>query len=832
MKRLVWIVTLVVGAAALLLPWWRNHAVLQDFYDYGLVMAAAGRIELGERPYVDFVTPIQTLQFLAAVLAEWIWGARYLSLTYLNAVFIALSFAGLSAMLLKRFGAVVALLAAGAIVMASSVQHTIIWYNAMGVTWLAIVLWLTPRLSSQPRGGLGLLAMICAALWVCGMTKLTYLIAALAFATTFTVRAAYFNGIPWPVARRRLWSFFAFGVIAPVATEIAFTGASLAQWLENVVVLPARFRTDMLGRIGTLGFYWHTPHDYYQPLHFTYAGAWGIALLLAVTGLLTAALWPERLGRGARFGFLLMLFAGAWISGAVLLATNMDIAYLSGAAWLVFAIGLVEIAPSVNSGRVGRALRLTVGVAAVSLLFPATVAAWRGTRALWGHAPLVRSALVSTNDLPARFSYIKGMKVFPTFHDSVRDYAVKQDALVASGIPLKAFLFVNATEWMVRAMPEARHAGLPLWIAGGTTISETDAWEMGRRFERDPDIRVIVSYAGWNYWYPGLQKSLDRSFRRSEVGPRVHVYLRRQPLEPVELAINTQSNVYAGDMTFYGDTPELRVATNGLFYLGSAGAHRIDLRRPLYRLSGEMVGELPPNADGRETDVTFRVRALEGDRLSDVIWEENIHIPAGERWVSRKFAVSTGGRAASLLLQTSGGAAGHFGWRHLQIDQSGPLADTKPCPMNSDLPALAMDSLERKTLFATETAAVGELNGFGAELRGDVKDGGPRLLSRGPIEIWFKLTTPAARVAGDFGLRPEAWDKAGARVTVICYKSGRFDVLYRKDLNPRTVPADRAAQHFEIGIPEGLAWVGLVVTPLEREHRDVGDAWWRNVRVW
>lgn len=82
----------VVVAIVLFAPWWRNHALLVDFYDYGLVMAAALRMTEGEYPYVDFLTPIQTLHFRLAVWAEAVFGPRYLSLTYANALFIGADF--------------------------------------------------------------------------------------------------------------------------------------------------------------------------------------------------------------------------------------------------------------------------------------------------------------------------------------------------------------------------------------------------------------------------------------------------------------------------------------------------------------------------------------------------------------------------------------------------------------------------------------------------------------------------------------------------------------------------------------------------------------------
>ncbi|HTO03259.1 MAG TPA: hypothetical protein VL069_06125, partial [Opitutus sp.] len=416
-QRIVLSLAAAASIVLLLLPWWRNHALLVDFFDYGLVMAAAGRMQLGESPYVDFVSPIQTLQFLGALAAERLGGARYLSLTYAGAAFMLASFVGLTALLWRTWGARCALLMALTIVVASAGQHTIIWYNAMGVIWLAIVVWITAQTRSDQRGELGRLALVWAALWLGGMTKLTFQAAALAFAITFTLRAAFANSLSWRRARLRILSFFGFGVIAPIATEMWVTGATLEQWITNVLILPARFRTDMLGQIVTGKFYLQTPHDYYYPLFFKFAGAWGVALLACTVIIIAASLRAQSpRTRAIDWAMLAVLGLGAWISSAVLLATNMDIAYLSAAVPLVLAIGLVR-AFSPSSAGVRRIwIRWIFGGAAVSLLVPAWLAAWAGTRALWGHEPLDRATMASADDLPVRFGYLRGMKILPTLH--------------------------------------------------------------------------------------------------------------------------------------------------------------------------------------------------------------------------------------------------------------------------------------------------------------------------------------------------------------------------------------------------------------------------------
>jgi hypothetical protein len=94
---------LVLASILALAPWWRNHRFLRDFYDYGLVMAGVGRIATGERPYVDFLTPIQTGTFLFNVWAEKLGDGTYQAMTQGAALLIILSVFVLAGILYRRF---------------------------------------------------------------------------------------------------------------------------------------------------------------------------------------------------------------------------------------------------------------------------------------------------------------------------------------------------------------------------------------------------------------------------------------------------------------------------------------------------------------------------------------------------------------------------------------------------------------------------------------------------------------------------------------------------------------------------------------------------------
>ena len=827
-----------VLAALLILPWWRNHTLLLDFFDYGLVMAAVGRMQLGESPYVDFISPIQTLQFFASSLGERVWGERYLSLTYTNAVFILGSFATLAALLWRSLGAALALVLAAGVVVSSAGQHTIVWYNAMGVVWLAVVVWLTARTHAGERSKLWPLALIWAALWLGGMTKLTFQAASLAFAITFTLRSASVQAIAWSTASWRIASFVGFGVVAPIATELVVTGATFEQWLNNVVVLPARFRTDMLGQITTLQFYLRTPHDYYHFLPFKFIGAWGVGLLLLTLGGIVRRMRAQSPQvRVIDWLMLAALGGGAWICSAVLLATNMDIAYVSAAVPLVLATGIALAYSSDDELARGRSwMRGTLGAAAFSLLIPAWFAAWVGTRALWGHERLDRAALVSADNLPGRFNYLRGMRILPTLHADLRTLDQTLDQLVADGLPPTEWHFTHAMEWLVRAVPEARRAGFPLWFARGTTYSDDDTWAMADALENTAGVRAIFSYEGWNYWSAGLKALLKERYTHRVAGHRIHVYQHRKPPEPIAFAVNTHSNLYLGQLSVAGGPVELDVLSNGLFHFGGRDPHRIDIGFGLYRLEGELVGELAQPNPEQAVAGRFQIFAREGDRLTDQLWDETIDLSAAKQPVLRPFSISPGGRAVTLMLDVLPDSPAKLGWRKLRTDHVGPGKPEFPWPLNRQLNRQPTDDAMRTLVFGARAGSVSELIAYGSVFKAESRDGDVQLFTSAPSELWIELIPPAIHVAGEFRVLESAWSdpalERGLRVSVIAYKAGRFDVRYQRELHPRDKIEDRKPQLFETWLPENSGWIGIVVTTMDGKAIDGEVLSWLPLRVW
>ena len=98
-----------------LLPWWRNHGYLRDLYDYGLVIAANGHLNLGERPYVDFTAPIQAGFLGLWWMFERVGGSTYAGLTLGGAALIVFAAVALPLMPARRWPCRAAVIAGTAV---------------------------------------------------------------------------------------------------------------------------------------------------------------------------------------------------------------------------------------------------------------------------------------------------------------------------------------------------------------------------------------------------------------------------------------------------------------------------------------------------------------------------------------------------------------------------------------------------------------------------------------------------------------------------------------------------------------------------------------------
>src|SRR6478736_141678 len=171
-NRILGLVLLVLVLGVALLPWWRNRGYLRSFYDYGVTMGGTGRLADGQKPYVDFIVPIQTGWFIFNRVAEKLAGGTFQAMTWSGAASIAIATFALGGLLLRRWPVGPAVIVTGAVVCATVCQHTIFWYNPWGVVLLALVAWGGAVAPVARREHAGWHALIATGLFLGGINKI------------------------------------------------------------------------------------------------------------------------------------------------------------------------------------------------------------------------------------------------------------------------------------------------------------------------------------------------------------------------------------------------------------------------------------------------------------------------------------------------------------------------------------------------------------------------------------------------------------------------------------------------------------------------------------
>lgn len=570
-------------AAIALAPWVKNRGLINDFYDYGVTISAVGRIADGERPYRDFVSPIQTGGFILNGLSEAVFGATFRGMTTGAGILIVASTALLTLLLAQRLSISTALILSGALVWSAVCQHTIIWYNSVGVLCLAVVGWAGALAPVLRRESVVLNGLLAGALFVGGINKASFQIIAVVIALAWVLRAGLLGKASW----RRVWATIGYvvgaGIVLPILFEVLWTGVSLSTWWYNVVALPGGGRSQDLAVVLSPRFYLEHHHNYYGYLPVPWVGLLG--LIMSVWVLVQG--WV-RMSSGSLLDRL--LFTGAVMlavgAGVALLATNKEIAYISFAGWAVLLIAVW-----LGFGLSGRSWPFIVG-----LMCPCAVmgifgwqAAWRGQRALWGYSPHPKSAYVAGDSVGPDFAYLRGTRIPPDWVaslDGLADEWAKMTVLERSQL-----FYGSGTEWLERVWSARKVKGIPLFLDYGTSYSSREMLRLRDAIGPEGEFRRITLTVQRDVWFGESRQVIERNYVRKKVGPIMVLYERGESdgvsIHPLDYIGKHGGNV---DSNLIKSRMEWHTLSDGRFFLGtSEGVGELELSTPLRRFRGEMV---------------------------------------------------------------------------------------------------------------------------------------------------------------------------------------------------------------------------------------------------
>ncbi len=792
----------IVALTTALLPWSRNRTYLRDFEDYGLVIAAAARLEAGQRPYVDFVTPIQSGSLWLNAKAEQ-WGdGTFQAMTVANGWFIAAGVLGLGAMLIatRRISGPMACAAAWAVVVGSSVQHTIIWYNAVGVAALALVAWgaaLAPTLSRRTWGWN---ALVLAGLVWGGVNKLNFHFVALGVAVAWTVRARFDAAARWRDVGTSLLAWGVAGVVAPLALELAWTGASWGQWRYSVIDLATADRGGYLESLARLDFYLRPMHDYYGPVWLPFAGL----LAVAWCGALVALGWRGR----SRTDRVFLLGAGVFAAAAStgLLATNHEIVYVSLAATVVMAVALW-----VGFGLAREGRRATTLLAGPTLLVGVTAwhSAWVGQRSQFGHDGAPRTAYVDAAMRDPVYGYLRGTLIPPAQANSLHWLAqeVRPDAEQEN---LRQFYGPGA-EWLERIWPMSERGGFPLWMSP-VSYGEAELRRLAETLAFPSPMKRAIAATAWDHWPEPVRAMLQKYGERREMD-QFRIYELNQAafgskLPPAEDSIagvnRFGGNVDPRALHFEGDWLALADAEERSFpgVMQGTGTFRLD--RPVMRLQGEV---LLVRWGDNDSAGPWRARyeILNAGEADELLWSADLALADGERFATADYGVDAGGRALRFRVSVAPESNHQVkaGWRLPRITHAGPPAPVPPRLRGTELPDEVADPALVQALLTEDS----QNDGFTVITRGVHLDAGRVVIKPGG-EVWLRhddATSGAPELRGTVEAVGPADRPEMPIVRVVWSKGGRLEILHQQGL-----PLDTRRLEVKAWPAEPGGWFGFL----------------------
>lgn len=776
-------------------------------------MSANGRVLAGERPYVDFSTPIQSATFLFNLAPERLFGGTFIGMTFGVAILTALCCIGFTVLLARRWPAWLAALITLAVVTSSLSQHTIIWHNTLGVVCLAAVSWAAAIAPILRRSTIAWHLLIWAGLVIGGINKLNFQLLALALVIGWTIREGLAGRASSGKILATISTSLVAGLVLPVLVELGWTHASLAAWWHNVVVTPLSSRSGDLTRLETWQMLWSPLHDYYGSLTLRPIGA----LCLIMIGGAVWVAWRNR--KGERSESLSVIGAGLLsMAGALALyATNYEIGYVALSGALVLAVALW-----LGFGLVPRGwLAITTLVLpAVLMACTAWESAWRGQRSQFGHTGSALETYVDGGSLGPAFAYFRGLNI-------PREWAEPAAQLEGTLPPAnekgtRPIFYGQGMEWLEQVYPSAKQEGMPLWMHFGTTYGPDEIAKLSALLGEESAITTYYTAVPWFSLPDSVANALQTRYEKRKMPGFMARWIRKEINDPILTSVPQPEVRTMGQLLQQSDSMEVITALGGntnpldlqirgeyfMFFpresgqppiLGiTKGRGEILLSPLVHHFRAEAV--LRRNQPGTESVYArFAVR----DRVTRAtLWSARLKLDDEDQQKDLTVDLPNLGVPVEMMIEVPDHCADMItaGYRQIFIQQTDAPADELPPQLRpsaaqdqpADLGSWASDFPD-KTWSITHSVS-----------RGTFRQPAGLVIPPGG-EFWFHADQPFIKIAGEMSLLGGP-SKGWVIVRIVYAKGPRLDVQTQFSPN-----ADGSSKPFHAWSPESGGWFGLLV---------------------
>lgn len=781
--------------------WLRNRDILGDLFDVSILIGAAGKVHAGLHPYTDVRSPVQSATFLLNALTESVFGRNYLGLTW-GGLVQAWGGAGLIFWITKKQGGpTLAVAFTAALVLGGLIQHVVFFYNPIGIASAAIAIIGLSRCPDLDRLRQPTTWLIFGALIISGINKLNFHGFTLAVGATLLLLAKSKGELDWKRFLQQTALLGLAGLILPLVIELAWTGASLATWFDNVIALPAE-RLDSMARWSDPGLLLRPAAPYYHHLLFPYLGglgflAVGIATVWSMVAGRAHPQWPANVVR-------LILACGGLLGSCLLMVTNNETLSLTSLPCLIIAVALVL--SSSTSNQPSPRLVAFATIACVPWIVNGGYSAWHGSRVHYGLHEPQRSEFQRLENAPLPLRYFEGVRFHPVKLSQLEALAGTLVGMESTQGKLPGVVFGPAAEWLERAYPDNIVRNMPVLFHHGVSLREGDLDWFAQNLSAAGADKILVQ-SEWENWPDDIATWLNTEFIPLPIANRYLLYQGISPAlapphpneltfsHPGEFRDQTHSNI---DPRLTTGSPELafQETTIGTVW-GSDQSVTWDWEMHPFHLTGRWVVESQsPTPAG---SVEMRITASGDGGYQSVLDRVTIPLNSDTPAQSSVFDIRPNGLKLKWEIIPSDDSTDFIaGWREIRILHSGNPQSRPTLPVNP----------RRSVLSETPGPTLAASSLFWFHNQPNEKPG--IAYPAVPFELWFRPKPGVNHVRAHIELDRDSLGAANGPIFVsLCsYRDGRFEIA-----QGITILRSDTQISVEGWIPETGSWVVLMPRP-------------------
>jgi hypothetical protein len=475
---------IVLSYCALLFLWGINFNRVGSFYDYSIIIHGSYLLENGFKPHVDFHSPLPSLTIYFARLCEILFGTNFAALGIGNLLFASFVFISTCAILFQRFGSLLSSIGALAFVAAGPLQHSIIWYNSLGVGFLGILVAFNIKFINQKSKNLLFTFIIFFILTILGLIKTNYLIIGIFLYLTsmFSTLILFRQWINLVYATFVIM----FSITSFFIIEIIISGASYKQIIYDLFQTPEGRFEEISNALTSPGSYLFSIIYNFYPQSISQ----GILLVFFFFFLFLLIISIKN-NKGIGFELVVAACAICFLfCGLLNVVSNVEAQILNSSFMLICAFSLANLGFAYPvSFSLSNSTKAILYVLSFYIIAVSSYSIVKHSRILYDPDTGFQIASLDWGN-----GYLKGARMTNKSWQSTNWVLNKLSESQVT--PPTNIFFGSSLEYFYRLTSTLPPRGLPLWWHAGVTWNSKQASELDSTL-LSQNYKMIFSHVGW-----------------------------------------------------------------------------------------------------------------------------------------------------------------------------------------------------------------------------------------------------------------------------------------------------------------------------------------------